>query len=69
MSGAGTLAAARLQLDRTVRNGDAEGGADRALDQPNVTAMRARQFGRNSKAEARAAGAGRALKGRYGPRC
>jgi hypothetical protein len=40
-SSAGTLAAARLQLDRTVGNGDSEGGADRALDQANVAAMRA----------------------------
>src|SRR3954465_6215349 len=61
MSGAGTLAAACPQLDRTIRDADAESGADRAFYQTNVTAMRARQFGRNGKAKPGAAGAGRAL--------
>src|SRR5262249_26865239 len=55
------LAAAGLQLDRAVRDGQAEGRADRALDQADLAAMGAHQLGRDGEAKPGAAGAGRAL--------
>src|SRR5262245_62081445 len=56
------FAAARLQLDRTVRDGHAEGCPDRALDQPDLAAMGADELGGDGEPEPGAAGAGRALK-------
>ena len=55
------LAAPAVELDRAVRDGDAEGRADGALDQLDLAAMGAHQLGRDGEAEAGAAGAGRAL--------
>src|SRR5262249_33382396 len=55
------LAAARLQLDRAVGDGQAERRADRAFDQPDLAAMGARERGGHREAEPGAAGAGRAL--------
>src|SRR5262245_8782487 len=61
-SGAGALAAARVQIDRAVGDGEAEGRPDGALDQADLAAMGAHQLGGDGEAEAGAAGAGRALK-------
>src|SRR6266849_1064990 len=55
------LAAAAVELDRAVRDGEAEGRPDGAFDQANLAAMRAHQLGHDGKPEADAAGAGRAL--------
>ena len=60
-SRAGALAAPDRELDRAVGDGEAEGRADGAFDQADVAAMGAHQLGRDGKAEAGAAGAGRAL--------
>src|SRR6266508_5917040 len=54
-------AAPRPQLDRAVGDADAEGRADRALDQLDLAAMGAHQLGRDGEAEPGAAGPGRAL--------
>src|SRR5438874_9892297 len=55
------LAAARVELDGAVRDGDLEGGADRALNQGNLAAMGAHQLGGDRQPKPGAAGAGRAL--------
>jgi hypothetical protein len=44
------LAAPRAELDRPVRNDDAERRADRAVDEADLTAMRAHQFRRDREA-------------------
>src|ERR1043165_8580688 len=62
-SRAGALAAARTDIDGAVRDGEAERGSDRALDQADLAAMRAHQFPRDRKAEPGAATPGRALEG------
>jgi hypothetical protein len=50
------LVADALQFHRPVGNGYPEGGADGALDQMDIAAMRADQFGGDRKAEPAAAG-------------
>src|SRR6266436_6666619 len=60
-SGAGALAAAGAELDRPVRNGQREGGADGAVDEPDLAALGAHQLGRNRKPKPAAAAACRAL--------
>src|SRR6185437_9022701 len=50
-----------VELDRAIRNGEAEGRADGAVDKIDVAAMCAHQLGRDRETEAGAAGAGRAL--------
>src|SRR5271156_4703615 len=54
-------AAMRRKLDGAIGNGEPQGRADRALDEADIAAMRAHQFGGDGEAEAGAAGAGRAL--------
>ena len=54
------LVAHALQFHRAVGDGDAEGGADGALDQANLAAVRAHQFGDDRQTEADAARAARA---------
>ena len=61
-SGAGAFGAAFVQNHGAVRNDDAEGGAERAFQEPDLAAMRAHELGRDHEAEARAAAACRALK-------
>src|SRR5437868_13974079 len=56
------LAAPGAELDRAVRDDDAEGRADGAVDQADLAAMGADQLGRDRKAKSRAAAACRALK-------
>src|SRR5258707_11527960 len=55
------LIAVRVEIDRAVRDREAEGRPDGAFDEANLAAVRARQFGHDGKAEPDAAGAGRAL--------
>src|SRR5947199_3571811 len=49
---AGPLMANALQFHRTVRDGDAEGGADGAFDKVDVTAVGADQLSGDGKAKA-----------------
>jgi hypothetical protein len=63
LSRARALAAVGVEIDRPVGNGDPEGRADRTLDQADLAAVRAHQFGNDGKPEPDAAGAGRALEG------
>ena len=60
-SRAGALATPAADIDRAIRNGETERGADGAFDQADFTAMGAHQLGDNGKAEPGAACAGRAL--------
>src|SRR5947209_5658354 len=55
------LAAVRVEIDRAVRNREAEGRADGAFDEANLTAVGAHQFGDDGEPEPNTAGAGRAL--------
>src|SRR5262245_65430307 len=55
------LPAPRIEIDRAVRDREAEGRADGAFDQADLAAVGAHQLGHNGKPEADAAGAGRAL--------
>src|SRR5262245_65282695 len=57
----GALAAAGADVDGAVGDADAEGGADGAVDQADLAAVRAHQLGGDGEPEAGAAGAGRAL--------
>jgi hypothetical protein len=51
------LAAPGVELHRPVRDGEAEGRADSALDQADLAAMGAHQLGHDGEAEPDAAGA------------
>ena len=62
-SRARALAAAGVELDRPVRDGEAEGRPDGALDQADLAAMGAHQLGHDGEPQPDAAGAGRALEG------
>src|SRR5262249_3812973 len=57
------LAAAGVEIDRAVRDREAEGRADGAFDQADLAAVGAHQLGHDGKPEPDAAGAGRALEG------
>src|SRR6058998_1763000 len=54
------LAAVRVEIDRAVRDREAEGRADGAFDQANFAAVGAHQFGDDGEPEPYTAGAGRA---------
>src|SRR5436305_1024639 len=60
-SGSDPLAAPRAEFDCAIGDDDAERGADRAVDQPNLATMGADQLGRDRKPEPGAAAAGRPL--------
>src|SRR5262249_28859139 len=53
------LAATRAEFDGPIGNGDAEGRADGALDEPDLAAVRSHQLSRDREAETGAARAGR----------
>src|SRR5260370_23051788 len=57
------LAAPRVEIDRAIRNRQAEGRADGAFDQADLAAVGAHQLGHDGEPEPDAAGAGRALEG------
>src|SRR4051794_38724220 len=62
-SGPRPLAATGTDIDRPVRDDEAERGADGALDEADVAAVRAHQFCRDREPKPGAAAPGRALEG------
>src|SRR5262245_47842324 len=57
------LAAPGVEVDRPIRDGQAEGRPDGAVDQADFAAVGAHQLGHDGEPEPDAAGAGRALEG------